>query len=374
MHCCVFCRFDRLWRRIEWGKQHWGRGSGGGVTPNSKMLYVASGSSGQGQILAYTIGPSPGQLSASATINAPSYLLEMHGDPTGKCLYASDFDMGAVRVYSINSSTGTLTEVAGSPFMSTQVTGNGGPLAASPDGKFLFYSNAVGDIATFTALSGVLTATGAVAHDPGQPSQMVVDPTSKFLYIANHADDVSGGQFSVFAIDSNTGALTEISGSPFNYQSNAEPSGIAMHPSGKFLYTALSNSAGVDGVSVNTATGALTLTIGAPWGTGSFLPDYVVMAPSGNFLYVSQKGTGAVNAFTIDQTSGALTLVQTLDGGNPMQMVVDPAGTYLYASDTAFHGVSVYAIDQTSGSLDSPTDVDAGDDPGAIALVQLPRD
>jgi 6-phosphogluconolactonase (cycloisomerase 2 family) len=330
------------------------------------MLYVASGSNGQGQILAYTIDPSSG-LSTPVTINAPQYLLEMHVDPTGRFLYASDFDMGAVRVYSINSSTGSLTEVAGSPFMSTQVTGNGGPIAASPDGKFLFYSNAFGNIAIFTVSSGVLTATGGVANDPGLPSQMVVDPTSKFLYVA----DMIGGQFSVFAIDSNSGALTEISGSPFFNQSNAGPSGIALHPSGKFLYTALSNSAGVDGVSVNTGTGALTLIAGAPWSTGSFAPDYLAMAPSGNFLYVSQSGTGGVNAFTIDQTSGALTLVQTLDGGNPTQMVGDPAGTNLYASDTAFHSVSVYPIYQTSGSLGAPANVPGGDDPRAIAIVQL---
>lgn len=276
-------------------------GGGGGVTTHPEMLYVASGSNGQGQILAYTIDPSSGQLSSPMAINAPEYLLEMHVDPTGKFLYASDFDMGAVRVYSINSSTGALTEVAGSPFVATQVTGNGGPLAASPDGKFLFYSNAFGNIAIFTVSSGVLTATG-VANDPGLPSQMVVDPTSKFLYAANKI----GGQFSVFAIDSNSGALTEISGSPFINQSNAGPSGIALHPSGNFLYTALSNSAGVDGVSSNTGTGALTLIAGAPWSTGSFDPDYLAMAPSGNFLYVSQTGTGGVNAFTIDQTSGGL--------------------------------------------------------------------
>lgn len=95
------------------------------------------------------------------------------------------------------------------------------------------------------------------------------------------------------------------------------------------------------------------------------------MTPSGSYLYVSQKGVGGVNAFTIDQTSGALTLVLTLDGGNPTQMVVDPTGKNLYASDTAFHDVSVYAIDQTSGSLGMPTNVSAGDDPGAIAIVQL---
>ena len=341
------------------------------TTAKPEMLYVASGSNGQGEILAYTIDPSSGQLSTPVPINAPTYLFEMHVDPTGKFLYASDFDMGAVRVYSINSSTGILTEVTGSPFTSTQVTGNGGPLAASPDGNFLFYSNASGDIATFTVSSGVLTATGGVAHDPGQPSQMVVDPTAKFLYVANHADYVVGGQFSVFAIDSNTGALTEISGSPFNYQSNAEPSGIGMHPSGKFLYTALSNSSGVDGVSVNTGTGALTLITGAPWSTGSFLPDYVAMAPSGSFLYVSQKGVGAVNSFSIDQTTGVLKLLQTLDGGDPSQMVVDSTGKRLYASDTAFKGVSVYAIDQISGSLGPPVDVPAGDVPGAIAIVQL---
>jgi 6-phosphogluconolactonase (cycloisomerase 2 family) len=204
------------------------------------MLYVASGTNGQGEILAYAVDPSSGQLSTPVSIGAPEFLLEMHVDPSGKFLYASDFDMGAVRVYSINSATGALTEASGSPFMSTQTTGNGGPLAASPDGKFLFYSDANGDVATFTVSSGVLTATGAVVHVAGQPSQMVVDPTSKFLYLANHADY----QFSVFMIDSNTGALKEIQGSPFNFQSNSGPSGIALHPSGKFLYTALSSSAG----------------------------------------------------------------------------------------------------------------------------------
>ena len=140
---------------------------------------------------------------------------------------------------------------------------------------------------------------------------------------------------------------------------------------GNSIHTALSNSAGVDGVAVSGATGGLTLITGAPWSTGSFLPDYLAMAPTGTFLYVSQKGTGGVNAFKVDQTSGALTLLQTLDGGNPMQIVVNPTGKFLYASDTGFHGLSTYLIDQTSGMLGQPTDVPAGDDPGAIAIVQL---
>ena len=349
-----------------------GGNGGGGTTSQTEILYVASGSNGQGEILTYTVNPNS-ELSTPVSINGPSNVYEMHIDPTGKFLYASDFDLGAVHVYSINSSTGALTEVTGSPFTASQAPGNGGPLAASPDGKFLFYSNATGAIATFTVSSGVLTPTDAVVNVPGQPSEMVVDPTSKFLYLANHADYfVGAGQFSVFAIDSTTGALTEVPGSPFSFQTNSEPSGIAMHPSGNFLYTALSNSAAVDGVSVNTSTGTLTLISGAPWATGSFLPDYVAIAPSGAFLYVSQKGIGGVNAFSVDQTNGALTLLQTLNGGSPNQIVVSPTGKFLYASDTAFHAVSTYPIDQSSGSLGQSTDVPAGDDPGAIAIVQLP--
>jgi 6-phosphogluconolactonase len=345
---------------------------GGGVTAPDEILYVASGSNGQGEILAYRIPADSGQLSTPNSFSAPQYLFEMRVDTAGKFLYASDFDMGAVRVYSIQSSTGALSEAAGSPFESPQLIGNGGPLALSPDGKFLFYSDATGDIATFTVSSGVLTPTGAVVHDDGQPSQMVVDPGGKFLYVADHADNVVEGQISVFSIDT-AGALTEISGSPFNFQSNdnEEPSGIAIHPSGKFVYTALSNSAGVDGATVNTGTGALTLISGAPWSTGSFLPDYVAMTPSGAMLYVSQQGTGAVNAFAINQSSGALTLQQTLQGQNPMQIVVDNTGKFLYASNPAFKGVLSYPIDQTSGALANPLVVAAGEDPGALALVQL---
>jgi 6-phosphogluconolactonase len=349
-----------------------GGNGGGGTTSQTEILYVASGSNGQGEILAYTVNPNSG-LSTPVSINGPSHVYEMHIDPTGKFLYASDFDLGAVHVYSINPSTGAITEITGSPFTASQAPGNGGPLAASPDGKFVFYSNAFGAVATFTVSSGVLTPTANVVNVPGQPSAMVVDPTSKFLYLANHADYfVGAGQFSVFAIDATTGGLTQVPGSPFSFQTNSEPSGIVMNSSGNFLYTALSNSSAVGGVSVNTTTGALTLISGAPWATGSFLPDYIAIAPSGAFLYVSQQGSGGVNAFSIDQTSGALTLVQTLDGGNPSQIVVSPSGKFLYASDTAFHGVSTYAIDQSSGNLGQPSDVPAGDDPGAIAIVQLP--
>jgi 6-phosphogluconolactonase len=352
-----------------------GGGAGGGTpppTPN-EILYVASGNNGQGQILAFPVSAS-GQLGASSAFNAPQYLFEMKADAAGKFLYASDFDMGAMRAYSIQNSTGALSEVAGSPFVPSGVTGNGGPFAITPDGKFLFYCvyGTSGDISTFSVSSGTLTPTGAVAHDDGQPFEMSVDPTGKYLYVTDHGDNMVNGQVSAFSIDS-TGALAEVVGSPFEFHSdnNEEPVSLAIHPNGKFVYVSLTGAdSGVDGAEVNTATGALTLIPGSPFVTGSrFAPGYMAMVPAGKNLYVS--GNGSVSAVAIDQSTGKLTAINTLTSDNPAQIVVDGAGKFLFGSLPGFKTVGSYPIDQTTGSLGDAVTYPAGADPGALAIVRL---
>jgi len=213
---------------------------------------------------------------------------------------------------------------------------------------------------------------GAVVQDNGQPYEMAVDPTGKFLYVVDHADYVVDGEMSVFSISS-TGTLTEISGSPFSFHSgnNSEPSGIAMHPSGKFLYTGLTTVPnGIDGYAVNTQTGALSLISGAPWVSGGSGTNYLIMAPSGARLYASDPS--GVNTFAIDPSSGALTKQDALADatGGPTWMVIDKAGKFLYAANPPFKNVSSYPIDPTTGNVTNPVNYPAGDDPGAMALVQ----
>jgi 6-phosphogluconolactonase len=350
-----------------------GSGSGGTTTGPNEVLYVASGSNGQGQILAFPVTADSGILGAARAINAPEYLYEMEADAAGKFLYASDFDSGEMRVYAIQSSTGALSEMAGSPFAPSTPPSNGGPFVLSPDGKFLFYSDAFGNISTFSISSGTLSPVGgAVAQDNGQPYEMAVDPTGKFLYVVDHADYVVDGEMSVFSISS-TGTLTEISGSPFSFHSgnNSEPSGIAMHPSGKFLYTGLTTvPTGIDGYVANTQTGALSLISGAPWVSGGSGTNYLIMAPSGARLYASDPS--GVNTFAIDPSSGALTKQDALADatGGPTWMVIDKAGKFLYAANPPFKNVSSYPIDPTTGNVTNPVNYPAGDDPGAMALVQ----
>jgi len=351
-----------------------GGGTGGSTTSTpDEVLYVASGDNGQGEILAFPVTSSSGTLGSSASFDAPQYLYQMTPDPAGKFLYASDFDNGAMRVYSIQASTGALSEVSGSPFVPPVTPGNAGPFAITPDGKFLFYAvyNITGDIVTFSAASGTLTPTGAVAHDDGQPFQMAVDPSGKFLYVTNHGDNMVNGQISVFSIDS-TGALTEIAGSPFDFQSdnNEEPNGLAIHPSGKFVYLALTNAnAGIDAATINATTGALTLIAGSPFVPGSSLTSgYMAMNPSGTTLYVT--GNGVAQAIAIDPSTGKLTPLNTLNTQPPVQIVVDTAGKNLLGSIAPSKSVASYPIDAT-GNAGAPTLYPAGVDPGALTIVKL---
>jgi 6-phosphogluconolactonase len=350
-----------------------GGSSGGRVgcgAATFEFLYLATGANGQGEILAFSVDPTTGRLSSPASFPAPQAIYEMRTDPTGNFLFASDFDAGAVRAYSVNGTTGALTEINGSPFTSPQTMGNGGPLAVSPDGKFLFFADASGDITTFSISAGMLTPTGTSVQDGNQPYQFAVDPSGKFLYVSNHSDFGVGDQFSVFAIDSATGALSAVAGSPFHFQSNSDPSGITIRSDGNFVYSALSNSAGVEGLAVDRATGALTLISGSPWGTGQ-IPEQVAITPSGKYLYVSTLGVGAIHPFSVDQSSGALTALPAVTGGNPTQMIIDRGGTFLYSSYPNFHQIAIYPIEQATGALGQPVMISAGTGPGALAIVQF---
>lgn len=67
-----------------------------------------------------------------------------------------------------------------------------------------------------------------------------------------------------YAIDNTTGGLTKLTGSPFS--ASGPSRGVAVDPSGKFLYFADST---LEGDSINASTGALKVLSGSPYGAGS---------------------------------------------------------------------------------------------------------
>jgi 6-phosphogluconolactonase (cycloisomerase 2 family) len=106
------------------------------------------------------------------------------------------------------ASNGSLSTLAGSPFSNPSFEPQ--TLAATPDGRFLYVANAGGGVVGYSVISS-----GALTLVPGSPQNgsgfVAVDSLSKFVYIS---DTTNTNGIVGYSIDSNTGALMVIAGTP----------------------------------------------------------------------------------------------------------------------------------------------------------------
>src|SRR5579862_4173170 len=121
----------------------------------------------------------------------------------------------------------------------------------------------------------------------GDPQNIAVDPTNRFLYTADEVEGTFG-----FSIDQATGRLTQVPGSPvLGY---IFPSGLSIHPSGRFLYIGDAGASLIWAYGIDQVSGALTPVPGSPFATGR--APYVSLDPSGRALYVSSVSDSLVSS------------------------------------------------------------------------------
>jgi 6-phosphogluconolactonase (cycloisomerase 2 family) len=364
------------------------------ISPSGKFLYNPRSDVG---IYAYTINSTTGALTqvAGSPFDPTFGTLNLIVSPSGKFAYVSPEVGSSVAAFSINSSTGVLTEIAGSPFAANAGVG---PLAIDPGGKFLYAatSGPGNSGAGLDALS-VNTTTGALTALPGNPfvtsissTAVSIDPTGRFLFAVDingnkaytlsanpgtgalallaavrtnelplailsntgampvtytpkfsYATNQADKSISEYTVNTSTGALTAVSGSPLADANG--PQAVSATPNQKFVYTANSNSS-VSGYSVNTTSGALTKLTSSPFTGNSNHPVAIGVEPTGNFLYTVNNGDNSVSGFSI-ATNGKLTFFATLSTGtNPQGMAMDPLGRYVYVTNTTDNALSGYSI------------------------------
>ena len=243
-------------------------------------------------------------------------------DPSGQFLLVTNslaHPFGTVSVYSINSGTGALSEVAGSPFSAKALASE---MVITPSGKFVYVTDPAGYITAFSFSSGVLTeVTGSpFAADLGV-SALTVDSSEKFLYTANTvANNVSG-----FQINSASGALTPVQGSPYSAVAGSGPSAIAIDPANTILYAATPGSSfSIWAFTIDPTTGVLTTVKTSPFnllaGGGLFL----LMDPDGKHFYVGNQATssaaGNIAGYTYDSGTGVPTAIT----GSPFSTASTP--------------------------------------------------
>jgi 6-phosphogluconolactonase (cycloisomerase 2 family) len=223
-------------------------------------------------------------------------------DSGGTLLFALNRVSSSISVYSINSGSGALTPVSGSPFPTFS---NPFAFALTPSGKFLYVLNSdVQAVFAYTVSSGVLQAVAGLPVQVGNgPIAITVDPAQPFVYVANSADST----VSVLSINASTGALTLLG----TYATATTPTATATTPTavavlGQYLYVANLGSSNISVFTVTPVTGVLTQITSSPFTAGS-APLFEVIDPNGKFMYVGSQTAKTISAFSIDATTGAVT-------------------------------------------------------------------
>lgn len=303
-------------------------------------------------------------------------------DPSGRFLYVANANSTSNNIsgYTINSSTGVLTPISGSPFQAGNDTR---AIAIDATGKFLYSANATSnDVSAYTinATTGVLTqVTGspfALPSGAQVPQSIAIDSSSKFVFVG----DTASPDVCAFTINSATGALTVVTGSPFPNAGAGEAVSLTVDASGRFLYAA-NATASVTGYSIDAGSGALTPLSGSPYSAGTSTTS-VMADPSGRFLYVTDDG-GDVLVFAIDSGDGQLRASHTIMGRSSPRWLALATGTspvtytpkFVYAANSDDNNISTYATDAENGSLTPVTgspfalDGPAGSDPQAFSVA-----
>jgi 6-phosphogluconolactonase len=333
--------------------------------------YTRSGTS-EG-IYVYQRDPETGALTHLHTIEDidPSFLAF---DPSKRFLFAvrelrehAGEGHGSAASYLIDQETGDLT------FLSRQSTHGGEPchLVVDPTGRYLLVANHEhGSVAVLPidADGRLQPASDLRQHEgsgPGPSQQgphahfVTFDPTRQRVLVTDKGID----KVMIYRLDADGTLLPH--DPPFApLHSGTAPRHLAFHPSGRFAYVNGEADMTITAFRYDGARGALeelhylsTLPEGA---TGERLSTaQVLVEPSGRFVYVSNRGHDSIAIFEIDQQTGRLTAIghEPSQGHTPRNFAIDPSGTFLYVANQNSDTIVHFRIDRQTGQPTPTGDV-----------------
>jgi len=135
------------------------------------------------------------------------------------------------------------------------------------------------------------------------PRHMDFRRDGRFAYVLNELTS----SVTAFAYDARKGVLQEmqtVSTLPPGYTSDNSGAEIAVHRSGRFLYTSNRGHDSIARFRINGSSGRLTYLDAEP--AGGRTPRHFAIDPGGRLLLAASQNSGSFTAFTINQATGAL--------------------------------------------------------------------
>ncbi len=252
----------------------------------------------------------------------------------------------------------TVSPTGGLTYRSTQPTASGGRgrqmssasgVVMLPRGDAVVMShNDSAHLSLFAVTpTGDLSLVGGTIATTGRPTTLAVHPSGKFIYTT------TGDRLEAFGFDA-AGVLLPLPGSPYTIGSS--PRGLVCDPRGDALYTGhmFGTDAGVQVHRLDRATGVPTLASALPLGQlGSRPGKTLAVDPRGRFLYCLDLDRGLFVA-SIDPQTRALTLVQGLApralGGFALGLTLSTRGDALYATVQGV-GLLGFRVDPATSAL-----------------------
>jgi 6-phosphogluconolactonase (cycloisomerase 2 family) len=320
-------------------------------------LYALNDSPASNNIYGYSVNETTGALTilagfplatgGSGTNNTLSERLTI--DHVNNRLYVINAGSNTVSAYSINTTTGALTALPFSPIVLP--SGFYVTVAVHPSGSPLVIGDAAGKAACYLITATTASASSGSPFTTNTESlySSVFSRDGNFFYIGS-SDGSS--TFTGFTVNSATGVLTALAGSPFA-SGNENPLGLATDSQGRiFMINALANQ-----LQAFTTINGIPLTVsGNPFISGLTFAVDGVLSPNENFYVVVDRNGNQVSSY---QIAGAGTSTRLTGVGSPIAsnglltnaLVFNSAGTFLFASNGNTRNITTYGFNQTTGEL-----------------------
>jgi hypothetical protein len=329
-------------------------------SPQTDFVFTDNNPRGPNSVSAYRVGPD-GSLSP------------VHGSPfftggvgsggglfastravtaaVGRFLYIANDGSDDISGFTIDSGSGVLNPVPGSPFDTGGAAGSGISLAITPDNRFLYATNGLSqDITSFTVNpDGSLAKNGDRIFAFQQASSARVTPDGRFLAVVLPTEGPHGSVV-MFGIGLD-GTLT-LAQLPQLVRPFGGPDGVATgiditcDSTTVTVSEARSGSTLVNVFSLDPDSGKLTAVDGSPFNPPAGINSNVpLLSVDDAFLFVSNQASNSITALRV----GPFSLIGAFSAGGtpdqtPVGLAINQAGSHLYVAK-GFNGfVSAFNI------------------------------
>jgi 6-phosphogluconolactonase len=344
--------------------------TGGAPALAATFVYVSNAD--DGEIGIYRMLDS-GELQAGERVKAGAVVMPMAVSPDRRFLYAASRSKPyRVHVYSIDRSTGALTQISTSPLAESFPY-----ISLDRTGRYLFGASYGGHLISVNAIG----SDGRVSTEPlqvipvGRNAHSIrIDASNRFVYVPTLGSD----EVFMFRFDAKTGKLASNTPAVYLAKAMTGPRHFVTSPDNAHLYLLSELVGTVTTFDIDGKTGLLTesgvatglppdsklgpgMPRGAVGGPNAAPPRNtdndiwaadVHVLPNGRFLYMSERTSNSIAAFAVEPASGKLTyLASTPTERQPRGFNIDSKGRFMVVTGEKSDTISVYAIDSASGAL-----------------------